>query len=154
MNYRGKFANLCTVGRLSSVPLRVVLLPVPRVATHFFDAVLSLPAEFVECFLRVAVACGDIACAARLDAVRNFYVVYFLECVDHVEHGIAVASAKVVNGEPAFTFDSLECCNVACGEVANVDVVANARAVGCIVVVPEHAEFFAEADSGLGNVRH
>ena len=139
---------------LPSVSLRVLLLPVPGIAAHFFDAVLSFPAEFVECFLRVAIASGDVACAARLDAVRDFYVVYIFECVDNVKHGIAVARTEVVNGESAFAFDGLECGNVACGEVANVDVVANSCAIGGVIVVAEHAEFLAEANGSLRDVWH
>ena len=98
---------------LALVTLGVVLLPVPSVAAHFFDAVLGLPTELVECLLRVAVASGDVACATRLDAVRNLDVVDFFECFYDIEHGVAVTCTQVINGEAALAFDSLECAHVA-----------------------------------------
>ena len=139
---------------LALVTLGVVLLPVPGVTAHFFDAILSLPAEFVECFLRVAVAGGNVACATWLDAVWNLDVVDFFECFYDVEHGVAVTCAQVVNGESALAFNSLEGAHVARGEVADVDVVADAGAIWSVVVIAEHAEFLAEADCGLRDVRH
>ena len=139
---------------LSFVSLRVVLLPVPRVAAHFFDAIFGLPTEFVESFLRIAVASGDIACTARLDAVRNFYVVHFFEGFDDIENGVAMAGSEVVNSEAALAFDGLEGGDMACGEVANVDVVANASTVWGIVIVAKNAEFLADADCGLRDVGH
>ena len=104
--------------------------------------------------MRVAVASGDVACAAGLDAVRDLDAVCLFESLYHVEHGVAVACAEVVNGKAAFAFDGLEGGDVACGEVANVDVVADAGAVRGVVVVTEYAEFLAEADCGLCDVWH
>ena len=102
---------------LAFVTLGVVFLPVPGVTAHFFDAILSLPAEFVECLLRIAVASGDVACATRLDAVRNLDVVDFFECFYDVEHGVAMTCTQVINSEPALAFNSLECAHVARGDV-------------------------------------
>ena len=61
---------------------------------------------------------------------------------------------QVVNSEPALAFNSLECAHVARGEVADVDVVADASAIWGIVVIAKHAEFLAETDCGLRDVWH
>ena len=139
---------------LAFVTLGVVLLPIPGVTAHFFDAILSLPAEFVECLLRIAVASGNVACTTRLDAVWNLDVVDLFECFYDVENGIAMTCTQVINSESALAFNSLEGAHVARGEVADVDVVADAGAIWSVVVIAKYAEFLAETDSGLRDVRH
>ena len=100
-------------GLTAAVAVRVALLPVPGVAAHFLDAVLGLPAEFLECLFGVAVAGGDVACTAGLDAVGHLESVHLFKGVHHVEHGVAVACTQVVNGESALVFDGLEGTHVA-----------------------------------------
>ena len=139
---------------LSLVTVGILFLPIPGVAAHFLDAELGLPAKFLVCLFGVAVAGGDVAYTAGLDAVGHLDAVYFFKGVYHVEYGVAVACTQVVNGESALVFDGLEGAHVARGEVANVNVVANASTIGGVVVVAEHAEFLADAHGGLRDVRH
>ena len=132
----------------------VLLLPVPAVADHLFDAVLGFPAQLAFGFGGVAVAGGDVAGTAGLDAVGHLDTVHLDEGVDHVEDAVAVACAEVVDVEAAAALDGLEGADVAAGEIDDVDIVAHAGAVGGVIIVAEDAQLGTFAHGDLGNVGH
>ena len=55
------------------------MLPVPGIAAHFLEAVLSFPSEFAFCFGRVGVTGGNVACSSRFDAIGDFDAIDFFE---------------------------------------------------------------------------
>lgn len=136
------------------VSIGVLFLPVPAVAAHLVDTVLGFPTEFVLGFGGVAVAGGDVAGAAWLDGVGDRHTVDFLEGVDDVEYAVAVTGAQVVDGQAATAVDGFESCHMAASEVDDMDVVADAGAVVCGVVVTEDSQLWTLADGDLRDVWH
>ncbi len=132
---------------LTLIAVGVGALPTPAVGAHALDAVLGLGLG------GVGVAGGDVAGAAGLDSVGNVDAGCGHEGVHQLEHGGALAGAQVVDAH-AGLLDGLEGRDVAAGQVDDVDVVADAGAVGGVVVVVEDAQLLKLADGDLGDVGH
>ena len=130
--------------------VRIVLLPVPGVAAHILDAVFSLPAQFALGLGGIAVAGGNVARTAGLDAVGHVDAVDLDEGLHHVEHGIAVTGADIVDGDALLALNALKSSHMSLGQIDHVDVVAHAGAVGGGVVVAEDAQLLTLAHSHLG----
>ena len=62
-----------TVGTLVFVTVRVLLLEVPGICAHVFDAIFCFPAKFFFGFCCIRVACSYITCTAWFDRIRNLY---------------------------------------------------------------------------------
>ena len=97
----------------------------------------GLPVKFAGGLGGIGVAGGDVAGAARQDAVGDMDAGAALEGVYHVEDRVAFAGAEVVDGQTALLFDGGEGGYMPAGEVHHMDVVAHAGAVGRVVVVAE-----------------
>jgi len=136
------------------IPIRILALPVPTVAAHLFYAVLGFPAEFGFGLGRVAVAGGDVAGTAGLDAIGDFHSVDFLKSGDYVQNGIAVTCADVIDGETALALNGFQGTDMGAGEVNDMDIVAHSCAIGGVVVVTKDSQFFALAYGNLGDVGH
>ncbi len=129
-------------------------LPSPAVFAHLLDRLFGFPAEDFFSVGGVGEAFGHIAGAALYDLVGDFFAGGLLESFDHVEHRVAVAGAEVDGEYPFVLCQVLQGFEVAAGEVHDVDVVADPRAVVGVVVAAEDAEAVAFTDGGLGNERH
>ena len=86
-----------STGRLlaRSVAVGVVRLPVPEIAAHFIETTTRVPAEFLRREGGVCVAFGDVAFATWAELVRQRAATGSLHGFDHIQHGIANASAQV-----------------------------------------------------------
>ena len=136
------------------VAVRVLLLPVPAVGAHLLDAVLSHPAQLVFGLGGVSVALGDVAGAAGIDDVGDGLAAGFLEGMDDIQHAVTLAGAEVADEEAAVRFQLLDGADMAAGQVHDMDVVADAGAVGSGVVIAEDMDLFQLAHSHLGDVGH
>ena len=74
-----------------------MLLPIPAVADHVVDTVLGFPTQLCFRFGGVAVAGGDVAGTARLDAVGHVHAVDADEGLHHVEHTVSVAGTHIID---------------------------------------------------------
>ncbi len=129
-------------------------LPSPAVFAHLLDRLFGFPAQDFFGVGGVGEAFGHVAGAALYDLVGDFFAGGLLEGFDHVEHRVAVAGAEV-DGEYSFVLCKvLQGFEMAAGEVDDVDVVADPRAVVGVVVAAEDAEAVAFTDGGLGNEGH
>ena len=81
-----RFDNGYLFGSHGSISVRVVTLPIPGVAAHFLEAVLSLPSEFTFGFGGIGITGGDVAGSTWLDAIWDFNAVDFLERLHQLEH--------------------------------------------------------------------
>ena len=50
-----------------------------------------------------------------------------------------MSSAKVIDGAATFALDGLQGCHMAFGQVDDMDVVADTRAIGSRLIIAEHA---------------
>ena len=100
----------------------------------------------------IGVAFGDVAGPAGGELVRDLDAVRLFKSLDQMQHAGAPAGAKVVYVHPRSKFFQRP--QVAFGEVADMDVVAHAGAVGSGIVVPKNAQLLQPAAGHLGNVGH
>ena len=105
-------------------------LPVPAVAAHFVNAVLSFPAQLTLGLAGIAPALGNIAGAARVNDIGQLLAAGLAECMNHIQHTVAVAGAQVADEQAGLFFQLFDGCHMAAGQVHNVDVVAHAGAIG------------------------
>ena len=98
------------------------------------------PAEQALRQRRVGVAGGDVAGAARRDAVRHLAPAGALEGAHHLEHAVPRPVPRLTVSERGAAEQVAQRGDVAFGEVDDVDVVAHAGAVGRVVVVAEHLQ--------------
>lgn len=141
---------------LHDAALAELALPGPCGAHGVGQRGVGFPAEDFVGVRGVAPHFLNVACAAGCDAVGHLHAGGFLKGVDELEDAHAVARAEVVDfdGGCVGTFEhAVHGLDVGLGEVNNVDEVADAGAVGCGIVVAEHAEFLADAHGCLGDVR-
>eukprot|EP00406_Dinophysis_acuminata_P049574 CAMPEP_0179301132 /NCGR_PEP_ID=MMETSP0797-20121207/47397_1 /TAXON_ID=47934 /ORGANISM="Dinophysis acuminata, Strain DAEP01" /LENGTH=367 /DNA_ID=CAMNT_0021010633 /DNA_START=358 /DNA_END=1461 /DNA_ORIENTATION=+ len=149
--------GLGTPGRASLVvvPVRVLRLPAPGAVAHVLERSLRRPAEVGPGFGGVGDDAREVAGAAPGDPVRDRPPRGLLEGPDHLEDGVPLAGAQVVHeAAAARAEDPPHRADVAVGEVLDVDVVAHARAVRRVPVVPEDADALALADGDLLHVGH
>ena len=104
--------------------------------------------------LGIGVGRGDVAGAPGRDLVGDVPADGGAERPDHLEHAGAPPGAEVPHVAPAHLGEPVERGQVAPGEVDDVDVVADAGAVGGVVVVAEDLQLLPAADGHLGDERH
>ena len=122
--------------------VRILLLPVPGIGTHLLDAVLSLPAKLLFCFVAFGVAGCDITVTARFDFVFQRMAACFLECVDHIEYAVAFAGSEVVNGNALVVSQFLDGFYMAACQVNNMDVIADTSS--CLLYTSWNSPHFTE----------
>ena len=123
------------------VAVGVVLLPIPAVGTHLLDAVLSHPAQLILGLGGVGIALGDIAGTAGIDHIGELLAAGLLKGMDDIQHAVAVAGAQVADEQAAVGLQLLDGADMAAGQVHDMDVVADAGAVGSGVVIAEDVTF-------------
>ena len=112
------------------VALRVVLGPLPQVIAGVLESQLRLPAQLLVCECGVGSQVQDIAGAPLDDLVSKVAANGVAESLDHVEHGGAPAGAQVPRLDARVVLTEVVQGNeVTLGQVQNVNVVANGRAV-------------------------
>jgi hypothetical protein len=147
-------ASSSTTKIFISITRGVAALPAPGVAAHVGEGVSGLPAEDVFRLGGVGVDGGEVARAARADHVGDGHAVDLGEGLDHVEHAVADAGAEVEDLAARVVIGVVDGGEVAVGQVADVDVVAHAGAVGRVVVVAEDGQARQLADRDLRDVGH
>ena len=102
-------------------------MPGPGGGDDVFElGVFRLPAQFADRLVRGGHQPGRVAGAARLLDGRNRLAGHLLAHLDDLAHGVAVAVAQVVEALPA----RRQAEDVRLGQVEDVDVIADAGAVG------------------------
>jgi hypothetical protein len=128
------------------------LLPGPRRGDDFFErGVPGLPAEGLAEFFFAGDQDGGIAGAPRRHFARNFAAGDFFGGVEDFEDGKAAAVADV-EGFAGDGFDRFESAEVRIGNVEDVDVIADAGAVGRGIVRAENFELRKETEGGVENL--
>lgn len=115
--------------------MRVVLGPAPQVLAGILESELGTPAELGVGAGGVGGKVEDVACTARSDLVGQVAADGGGEGLDHLVDGAALAGAKVPGADTGVLLaEVVERCEVAVGEVEDVDVVADGGAVLGVVV--------------------
>lgn len=121
--------------RLLPVTLRVVLSPAPQILASILKSELGTPAELGVGTGSVSGKVEDIACTAGSDFVGKVAADGGGEGLDHLVDGAALAGAQVPGADAGVVLaEVVEGCEVAVGEVEDVDVVADGGAVLGVVV--------------------
>ncbi len=136
------------VGQIVLFLLCHFALPCPGVAHGVFDVGFSCPSEH---FIRLLWLCPnllDVAGPAWTDLVGNGHSRGLFKCVDKLKHGKSATRAEIeyLNGVGVRIFKhALHGYDVGLGQVHNVDIVADAAAVGGVVVVAEYGQLLADS---------
>src|SRR5882672_7160398 len=110
---------------------------------------LRLPAQFLPGLVRRGYKARRIAWTARLLGGFYFLAGHLLAHLDHFTHGIAIAVAEVV--EALFARRQRE--QVRLRQVHDVNIVADAGAIGRRIVRPENLALRRLAERDLEHVR-
>ena len=129
-------------------------LPIPAVAAHVRDVVLGLPAHHAFGLGGIAPVGGDIAGTALANHVGQLLAAGLGEGGDDLEYRGAGAGAQVKDLDAGLAVHPVEGGNVTGCQVAHVDVVAHAGAVGGGVVVAKDLNGLELTDGDLGDVGH
>ena len=101
----------------------------------------SLPTELLVSLVYITPNLFDITCTTSYDLVVQLHACALFECVDELEHSHTLTGTYVVdlNGFFVLAFqDTSHSANVSLSQVDDIDEVADARAVGSIIVVAEY----------------
>jgi hypothetical protein len=129
----------------------VFLFPGPGGGDDFLErGVLGFPAEGLAKLFLASDQDGGIAGAAWGHFARNFATGDFFGRVEYFEDGKAAAVADV-KGLAGNFFDGFERAEVGIGDVEDVDVVADAGAVGRGIVGTENFEVWDKTKGGVEN---
>src|SRR6185312_14467694 len=90
-----------------------------------------------------------ISRSSRRNPHRNFPTSYFLDAVDYFAHRIATSGTQVEFGALSPALQIIQCLDMTVREVADVNVIANAGAVGCGVIVAEDLQRIALPQNGF-----
>ena len=134
-------------------PIRIPFLPVPAIPDHLIDPVLSTPAKFALGFRGVRVNDRNIAGTTAINDIRDLDAVHAFKGFHELQNAVALPCSKVVHCETTVVLDRLESVYVASGEVYDVDVVPDAGAIRCVIVVPENMQLFQLSRCNLSNTR-
>eukprot|EP00406_Dinophysis_acuminata_P051647 CAMPEP_0179310026 /NCGR_PEP_ID=MMETSP0797-20121207/51953_1 /TAXON_ID=47934 /ORGANISM="Dinophysis acuminata, Strain DAEP01" /LENGTH=236 /DNA_ID=CAMNT_0021019745 /DNA_START=142 /DNA_END=849 /DNA_ORIENTATION=- len=155
---RGSTRRSGMPGRASLVlvPVRVLRLPLPRAVAHVLECTLRRPTEVGLGLRGIGDHASEVTGTALAYLVGDRLPGRLLEGLDHLEDGVALAGAQVVDEAAAgrYAEEFVHRADVAIGEVLDVDVVPHARAVRCVPVVPEDVDALALADGDLLHVGH
>ena len=132
----------------------VVALPVPAIAAHVRDVVLGLPAHHALGLGGIAPVGSDVAGAALADHVGQLLATSLGEGGDDLEYRGAGAGAQVKDLDAGLAVHPVKGGNVTRGQIAHVDVVAHAGAVGGGVVVAKDLNGLELAHGDLGDIGH
>ena len=129
-------------------------MPFPCGGDDVFDiGVLNLPAEFLLRLGGVGVEGGWIASAALGFYYGNFQAGYLLNCGDDFADGVGGAGSEVVEIGRAGFVEFFKDRDVGARKIVDVDIVAEAGAVGGRVVGAEDFDVFAASGGGVDDER-
>ena len=127
----------------------------PGRAERFFERPLGTPAQEGVRQRGIGPDRRDVSGAARRKAVVEFQSVGPFESADQLQHRNAPSGADVedlVRGGAALFDQAVQGSYVGAGQIDDVDVVADAGAVGRRIVVAEDAQAFADPGGGLRHI--
>ena len=149
----GRGKRQCLVFCLVFIPIRVLALPVPGIAAHVVEGELSFPAELALCARRVGKADVAVAGAAGRNYIWQLSAAGALVGVENVEHRRALAGTEVVDfylsAERGNLFERFY---MPLSEVYDVDIIADAGAVGGVVIVAVYFQMRSSADGDLSDI--
>ena len=117
-----------------------MLFPLPSALHHICHIVLAVPAKELVGTGAVRVNGRDIAWTTVAEYVVQLVPDHLLRCIQHFQHGKAVATTKIEDLATICVFAFYEIVHsfdMGIRDVANVQVVADARAVAGVVVGTE-----------------
>ena len=132
----------------------VMALPIPAVTAHIRDVVLGLPTHHALGLGGIAPVGGDIAGTALADHVGQLLAARLGEGGDDLEYRGAGAGAQVKDLDAGLAVHPVKGGNVTRGQIAHVNVVAHAGAVGGGVVVAKDLNGLELAHGNLGDIGH
>ena len=132
----------------------VVALPVPAVAAHIRDVVLGLPTHHALGLGGIAPVGSDVTGAALANHIGQLLAAGLGEGGDDLEHRSAGAGAQVKDLDAGLAVHPVERGHVTRGQIAHMDVVANAGTIGRGVVVAKDLNGLELANGDLGDVGH
>jgi len=117
------------------ISIRVVLRPLPQTLTFIRQRPRRFPAQLLLCPINLRRQVEHISCASLDDLVRKLAANGFVEGGDHLEDGGANAGAEVPGAHTGVdSAEVVEGCQVAGGQIFDVEVVADGGAVLGVVV--------------------
>ena len=119
-------------------PIRVPLLPVPTIPDHLIDPILRTPAKLTLSLRRVRVNDRNVAGTAVINDIRNLDAIHTFKGFYELQNAVALPCSQVIRNQATVVLDRLKSVHVASGEVHDVDVVPDAGAIRCVIVVPEN----------------
>ena len=135
-------------------PIRIPFLPVPAIPDHLIDPILRTPAKLTLSLRRVRVYDRNVAGTAVINDIRNLDAIHTFKGFYDLQNAVALPCSKVVHCETTVVLDRLESVYVASGEVYDVDVVPDAGAIRCVIVVSENMQLLQLSRCNLCNTRH
>src|ERR1700738_44090 len=140
--------------KLGRVTVRMVASPVPRAPDDRLErGKLRLPMQIAFDTARARHQHGRITGTAGDFAYGNRMPGYAANGFDHFANAIAAAGAEIVN-ELVTLAQSLEHKNMRAGEVAHMNVITDAGAIGCGIVGSEDRNVFALSERNLQRKRN
>ena len=117
-------------------PIRVPFLPVLTVPDHLIDPRLRTPAKLTLRLRRVGVNDRNVAGTAVINDIRNFDAIHTFKGFYELQNAVALPCSQVIT----VALDCLQSVHVPSGEVHDVDVVPDAGAIRCVIVVHENMQ--------------
>src|SRR5271170_2999724 len=125
------------------------LVPAPGVGDDLFESRISrLPAQFAHCFFGRGHQFGSVPGSPWFFDGWYGPSDNLFTSINHLSHGIAVPIAEVVEALPA----RLQGENVGLRQINDMNVIANAGAVGRRIIDPKNLAVFGAAQRHLKNV--
>ena len=134
-------------------PIRVPFLPVPAIPYHLIDSILRTPAKLTLSLRRVRVNDRNVAGAAVINDIRNLDAIHTFKGFYELQNALALPCSQVIRNQTTVVLDRLKSVHVASGEVHDVDVVPDAGAIRCVIVVPENMQLLQHSRCTLCNTR-
>ena len=134
-------------------PIRIPFLPVPAIPDHLIDPILRTPAKLTLSLRRVRVNDRNVAGTAIINDIRNLDAIHAFKGFYDLQNAVALPCSQVIRNQATVVLDRLESVHVASGEVHDVDVVPDAGAIRCVIVVPENMQLLQLSRCNLCNTR-
>lgn len=122
--------GMIIMSRFSSFPIsgRIVLLPVPRIATHILQRLLGFPAKNMKRLVRIRITFRKVAGTPCAVDMVHLDTVNALEGLDDLRHTVGCAGTEVEDLDALVGEDVVDRLDVTLGEVNDMNVVACAGA--------------------------
>ena len=134
-------------------PTRIPLLPVPTIPDHLIDPILRTPAKLTLSLRGVRVNDRNVAGTAVINDIRDLDAIHTFKGFYELQNAVALPCSQVIRNQATVVLDSLKSIHVASGEVHDVDVVPDAGAIRCVIVIPEDMQLLQLSRCTLFNTR-